>query len=215
MKKFFLTVACILFAVPVFAQIQPKDFSLGFHVSGSMPLGDFRDFSAAGVGGGLDVEYIVDDKIQPFPDKFKFGFSFDTAYKYSFIKEGKPISALHDISTELGFFMRLPIVDKGKFKLAFSPELGYGLVFHVPVAVDGAELKGLYVNQMLSVSPSFRFILPKDLEINVAPMYRIAFEPSDTQHEVALKLGLMWHISDFLADRRKTSTSPAPVSIEE
>ena len=197
MKKLFLAAVCILIAVPVFAQIQPQGFSAGLHMSGMFPLGDYSSYSTANVGGGADLEFVLPENQQPFGDKFQLGIFFTAGFSHSFVKDDSPVSSLNDILIDAGLSLRFPIVDGEKFKMALVPEIGGGLVFHMPKAVDGTELKSVYMNPLVSISPSVRFILPKNLEIMVNPIYTIAFEQSAVQHELGLQLGLMWHISDF------------------
>ncbi|MBP5358534.1 MAG: hypothetical protein J6Y69_05035 [Treponema sp.] len=199
MKKLFLTAICILFAVPVFAQIQPQGFSLGLHGSGMFPLGDYSSYSIANVGGGADLEYVLPENQQPFGDKCKFGVFLSAGFSHSFVKADTPLASLNDILIDTGITMRFPIVNGEKFKMALVPELGGGLIFHMPKAkdLDGTQLKSMYMNPLVSIKPSVRFILPKNLEIMVNPIYTMAFEKKALQHELGLQLGLMWHISDF------------------
>ena len=201
MKKLVLAALCFLFALPVFAQIQPQGFSVGLHTSGMFPLGDYSHYSTANVGGGADLEYSFTEDQQPFGEKIHIGLFFTVGYSHSFIKEDTPLSSLNDMLIDAGLSLRISTVDKEKFKMALVPEMGCGFVFHFPKSEDGSELDAVYMNPLILLTPSVRFILPKNLEVMVNPIYTIAFEKSAVQQELGLQLGIVWHISDFLDGR--------------
>lgn len=201
MKKLILAAVCVLIALPVFAQIQPKGFSVGLHTSGMFPLGDYSSYSRANVGGGADLEYVLPEQQQPFGEKIQFGVFLTAGYSHSFVKDDIPLSTLNDLIIDAGLSIRFSIVDTEKFKMAVVPELGGGLIFHFPKPVYGSELETVYMNPLVSITPSVRFILPKNFEVMVNPIYTMAFEKSALQHEIGLQLGIMWHVSDFLDGR--------------
>lgn len=201
MKRFFLPFVFFMLILPLSAESvkNPRGFSIGLYGAGDFPLADYAEFCTANAGGGLGVELAI-----PLgSDNFSIGFSARSSFRYGFVNPNNSvIDSLYDLDFLAGFFVRLGF-SIGKLQMAFVPELSYGGLCHFVQPKPGIfDLNNFYMDQIMTFAPSLRFVLPADLEIEAAPVYAISFEKEIVPQQIGGRIGLLWHISDFVKNKK-------------
>ena len=164
-------------------------FKIGLYIPGGLPVGSIGEYENFSLGLGFAAEYLLPFKL----NRISTGLSARMACKYVFLKEKAPMDFLGDVNISAGAFVQLPFAT-GNLNLMFQPELEYGAVFHCLLPEKNSGLENFYVNQILCFVPSLRFSFVQNMELEFSPFYMMEFEKTNLQHEVGLRLGILFYL---------------------
>ncbi len=201
----------LIFINPLFAQEnESSDSSLnvfeetrsphevGIYFKDYFPVARMHNHSYNFVGGGLSYSYHSPLKIPVFAKAQNvFGSYLNIGFSgridvVGALANDDYISNWFTFNGFAGAFLQWVI--NNWFEI--QPSIEYGLQFDT--VHSSREADGLYVNQALQFSPSFKFrpeSINKDgLSIEVAPLYTLSFEPDGVAHYFGLRVGGMYRI---------------------
>ena len=169
----------------------------------ALPMGGWGDYAVANAGGGFGLEYTLPAFL---PGNIDLGLSLNAQVSYTFPKKDSTLKSHNDLRTYAGFFFRVPFVLGGQY-FAFQPEIGYGADLNYITAHNGSNAKGLYIDHLITFTPSLRFI-PKaqalsTLEFELSPYWSYSPEADNNAvNNVGARIGIIWHIQSYLKTRK-------------
>ena len=211
MKKSILTLVVLLLtmSIPLCAQNDSSSnevpryegLAIGVFGTNQYGIGEWSNWATATAGGGISLEYTLPVIL---PANLDLGVSIHAEYSHLFPKADSSLKSCNDIIAYGGAWLRIPFL-LGNARFAFQPEIGYGMTIHNAEGQKGSKAKGLYSDQMFSVSPAIRWIPPKvdSLEVEVSPLYTFAPEKDHSLSQIGARIGLIFHFDRIIAANEK------------
>lgn len=201
----------LIFINPVFAQENESSDSsvnvfeetrspheVGFYFKDYFPVARMHNHSYNFIGGGLSYAYHSPLKIPVFTQAQNvFGSYLNVGFSGRIDAVGamandEYVNNWYTFNAFAGAFFQWVI--NNWFEI--QPSIEYGLQFDTVYSTRDAN--GLYINQALQFSPSFKFrpeSINKDgLSLEVAPLYTISFEQGGVANYFGIRLGGMYRI---------------------
>ena len=213
MKRTFLAVFALSFLalslgaepkIVFFSDDVPRyeGFGAGGYLINQYGIGDWSDYAAATLGGGLAGEYTLPSFL---PHNMDLGLSARAEFAHVFPKSGSTLKKDNDLTLTGGVWLRIPFLLFGQ-AFALQPELSYGAALHFAEGHNGSKASGLYADQLISFAPALRWMPPvgsQNVEVEFSPMYTLAPEKDHALNQLGFRLGTVWHLNDFVQERKQ------------
>ena len=180
--------------VPIFSGA-----AIEISVTNQYALGGWSGYAVANLGAELGCEYTLPHFM---PLNMDLGFSAHVDYGHTFPKSGTTLKTHESLRATVGAWLRIPFKIATQ-NFAFQPEVSYGIAANYTVGQNGSTANGWYLDQVVGISPSLRYIPPtdslKNFEFVLSPWWTFSPEQfSNAVNFLGVKLGVVWHINDFL-----------------
>ena len=172
---------------------QYEGVAVGLSVMNQYPLGDWGDYAKTNIGGGLAAEYTLPHFL---PLSIDLGASFRFEFAHTLPKSDTTLKSHNEIRAAAGLFFRIPFAIGG-CTLALQPEVAVGASLNNTEGQNGAKASGWYTDTLIMVAPSVRFVPPAEalshIEFEIAPLWTMSLEDSNTVNNIGFRLGGVWH----------------------
>ncbi len=188
-KKLFVLICLLVIVSPIFA------IEFGIYGYNEYALGDFKNYSNAALGGGLNLDY-------QFSSKVPIGIGLRVQGGYNFEKNDSiekywnlgALGALH-----YRFFLPSGFMIK--------PTVEYGIWTHSLNALNAEPKEFFQLDQVLQVALPFEWTNGKFV-FSLAPLYTLIFEKTEPLHQIGFRFGFTYSTRDILYDYQSASKIP-------